>query len=866
MTDHIDDFTHAMQAVGFILDKNGVIDDGKIHQCKCPHDKENKKSGRYFLHSDGIANGAFGCYHESDNALANEWKSTAPMPTMSDAERKAYSERMARQQAEREAQTLQEQKDAQAACIELWGRGHEATSEHPYVQRKGIRAYGVRELNGALLVPLYDGKDNLCNIQFIQADGAKKFEKGAKKKGAYFAFGSADTKTVVICEGYATGASIAQATGHTVVVAFDAGNLLPVAERIKSNLPDGWALIIAGDNDCWKGDTNTGKDKATACAAAVNARVVITDFTGCETTNEPTDFNDLHALAGLEAVKLQINGAQVLSSEAVEAVQAQAVQNAIESETDAQTIERMAKLSLLEYARQSKDASEKLGITPSQLKQVVTDFKKAQASKSDNGTPPMFESIEPWDSPVSGAQVLNEVLAQLQAHVIADIETLHMATLWVCMTWFVDVATVLPLAVITAPEKGCGKTTLLTAMSKMAQRPMQVAGTTTAFLFRVIELEAPTLFIDETDTFMRDNEELRGLINSGHTRDSAFIGRVVGDNHEPKLFSTWCAKALSGIGHLPETIESRAIILKMRRKLKGEHARNIRHTTPETFTDIKRRLARWADDNASAFSELHPIMQGLSNRDADNYEPLLAIAMLAGGEWVQCIENACVKLLEHANDNQSLGVELLEACRHAFEVLKVERIKSTDLLEQLLKDDEAPFLTYNRGKPITPRQVAKRLNEYGIKPKTIRFGYEGTGKGYEKSSFADAFSIYLDGEKDENIIFLSDNPTLSVTRSQTSIGADLDVTDSKNVTVTKTLSVTREAPVYADCYRVTDSIPQNDEKNKNVPLSNGFLRAHEPMNQNGAIEHDASFGEFVKNFAPETDNAEMVDLTFGGDE
>jgi hypothetical protein len=124
----------------------------------------------------------------------------------------------------------------------------------------------------------------------------------------------------------------------------------------------------------------------------------------------------------------------------------------------------------------------------------------------------------------------------------------------------------------------------------------------------------------------------------------------------------------------------------------------------------------------------------------------------------------------------------------------------------------------------------------------------------------------LDGEKDENIIFLSDNPTLSVTRSQTSIGAGLDVTDSKNVTVTKTLSVTREAPVYADCYRVTDSIPQNDEKNKNVPLSDGFLRAHEPMNQNGAIEHDASFGEFVNNFAPETDNAKMVDLTFGGDE
>ena len=104
----IDEFTHAMQAVGLILNKHGVIDDGCIHQCKCPHDKANKKSGRYFLHSDGIANGAFGCYHESETALANEWRSNNPTPPMSDAERKAYSERMARQQAEREAQTLQE--------------------------------------------------------------------------------------------------------------------------------------------------------------------------------------------------------------------------------------------------------------------------------------------------------------------------------------------------------------------------------------------------------------------------------------------------------------------------------------------------------------------------------------------------------------------------------------------------------------------------------------------------------------------------------------------------------------------------------------------------------------------------------------
>ena len=862
MIDHIADFTHAMQEVGLTLDKHGVIDDGRIHQCKCPHDKANRKSGRYYLHSDGVANGAFGCYHESDNALANEWKSTAPAPTMSDAERKAYNERMEQQRAEREAQTAQEQKDAQADCIELWGRAHGATSAHPYIERKGIRAYGVRELNGALLVPLYDGKDNLCNIQFIQADGAKKFKTGAKKKGAYFAFGATDTKAVVICEGFATGASIAQATGHTVVVAFDAGNLLPVAERIKSNLPDGWRLIIAGDNDCWK-DTNTGKDKATACAVAVGAGVVIPDFTGCEITNEPTDFNDLHALAGLEAVKSQINGAQVLSDDVIEAVQAQAVQNAIESETDKQTIERMAKLSLLEYARQSKDASEKLGITPSQLKQVVADFKKTQEPTTDK--PPLIETVEPWDSPVNGSQVLNEVLAQLQAHVIAPVETLHTASLWVCMTWLSDVATVLPVALITAPEKNCGKSTLLNAMAKMSKSALITSNMTSAVLFRLIDKHAPSLFIDEVDTFLRDNLELGGILNSGHTKDLAYVMRCEGDNFEPVRFSTWCPKALSGISasNISGTLSSRSIILNMRRKQAGESAQNIRHTAPEIFTDIKRKLARWADDNAGAFSQLHPVIDGLNNREQDNYEPLLAIAMLAGGEWVQHLERACNVSRQNNEESKSIGVELLEACKQIFEINHVDKIRSTALLEHLLKDDEAIFATYNRGAPIKLRQVTKRLGDYGIKSKPLRFGYDGVSKGYELLQFEDAFKTYLEGDNVENIIFGSDTPFHSVTKLQTNTSAVLSVTERKNVTVTQTHSVTPKAPVYATCNRVTDSIPQTEEKNKNVPLSNGFLKAHAPLSD-GKI--DPYFGKFVNNFAPETDSAKMVDLTFGGDE
>ena len=812
----IQEFTQAMQAVGLVLDKRGLIDDGKAHPCQCAHDKGSKKSGRYYLHSDGIANGAFGCYHEAENGLTHKWQSEHT-PPLSEAERKAYAQKMAQAEAERAQQTANDQAQAKAAVQAIWDKAKDASTANAYVTRKGIHPLGCKVFGDAdtLIVPIYDGKpaiENLCNAQFIQADGTKRFKTGGKKKGCYCAIGNLESRVAVLCEGFATGASIAQATGYYVLVAFDAGNLLPVAERIKAALPMDWRLIIAGDNDAY-GEANTGADKARACAHAVGAECVLPDFTGCEITHAPTDFNDLHQLAGLEAVKAQIDGAGVLSTAQVQAVQ----DKAAEAETDDQTIARMAGLSKLDFARQSKAAADKLGISVSQLRGVVNEYIKAQNSGFEAESP--FEVVEAWEEPVSGAQVLNEVLAQLQAHVIADAETLHTAALWVALTWFMDAATIAPIALITAPEKNCGKSTLLVAMSKMAKSPLVTANMSSAVLFRLIDQHAPTLFIDEVDTWLRDNEELRGILNAGHTKDTAYVWRCEGDNFTPTKFSVWGAKALSGISaqNISDTLKSRSVILTMRRKLKGETALNVRHTPVETFTIIKRQLARWADDNASAFSAMRPIMEGLNNRDQDNYEPLLAIAMLAGGDWVTHLERACGKAQSHSDDSKSIGEELLEACRNIFDSHKMGKIKSVDLLKHLLEDEEAPFATYNRGKPITIKQISTRLSGFGIRSKTIRFGYEGTAKGYEREQFNDVFTVYLDGEKDEKNNFSSIPPILSVTSSQLSTGAGLDVTHEENVTVTKTPKVTLKPSTGAGCDDVTHRTPPNGENLKNQP-------------------------------------------------
>jgi hypothetical protein len=217
---------------------------------------------------------------------------------------------------------------------------------------------------------------------------------------------------------------------------------------------------------------------------------------------------------------------------------------------------------------------------------------------------------------------------------------------------------------------------------------------------------------------------------------------------------------------LPETIESRAIILKMRRKIAGETTQNLRHTPPEVFNEVKQKLARWSDDNGARFASMRPIMAGLNNRDADNFEPLLAIAQLAGGQWVGRIKAAALVLCASESDNRSIGIELLDACRTVFESWGGDKIKSTDLLDEICKDDEAPFAAYNRGKPMTARQLSNRLREFGIHSKNNRFSIGGVKKGYVKQDFEKAFLVYLQNDGGSDTGFFCDSTVFTATKLQ----------------------------------------------------------------------------------------------------
>jgi len=412
---------------------------------------------------------------------------------------------------------------------------------------------------------------------------------------------------------------------------------------------------------------------------------------------------------------------------------------------------RLAKLNPVDYDRVRNEEAKALGI---QVKTLDAEIKAARVVSEPAALVP-FAEVEPCDDPVEPSRVLNELVAAIKRYLVMDDEYADSLALWAAHTWFIDAVEVSPLLIITAPEKACGKTQALTVCGYVVARPLSAANSTSSFLFRAIDTWKPTLLIDEADTFIRHNDDLKGLVNAGHTRSSAFVGRTVavGDTHEPRLFPVWGAKAFAGIAlekHLPDATMSRGIIITLRRKMPHETVERLRHANKAVFQSLTPKLARFAADYAEQVRSARPYLpEELSDREQDNWEPLLAIASCAGPDWVKRATKAALKLHRTAQSNDSTGSELLADIQEILEHKKTFKISTVDLITALIADEDKGWATYNRGKPLTPRQLAKQLAAYGIKPKTVRMQY-GTPKGYDADQFADAFARYLQPAPPEN--------------------------------------------------------------------------------------------------------------------
>ncbi len=401
-------------------------------------------------------------------------------------------------------------------------------------------------------------------------------------------------------------------------------------------------------------------------------------------------------------------------------------------------ISDLATLSPMDYARQRKEMAKELGVP---LKTLDVEVKNARVEPSSE----MFQKVEPCAEPVVPVELFDEVAATITSFVVLNWEQALALTLWIVMTWVIDIVKVAPLAIINAPEKACGKSQLLEIIGLLSAKNLFTANITTAALFRLTEKHAPTLLIDEVDTFMRENIDIKGLINAGHTRTSAVVFRTVGEEYDPKPFNVFGAKAVAGISlekHLPDSTMSRGIVFNMRRKLPHELVKRLRHVEEGLFEKLKSKLARFALDFSAHIQASRPdLPDELSDRAQDNWEILLAIAGCAGSEFLKRAVEAALKL-SVSEESVSMGTELLQDIQLAFESKCCEKISTSDLIDALCEDDERPWSTYSHGKQITPRQLATLLAAYGIRSKTVRQKY-GTPKGFDLGQFSDVFARYL---------------------------------------------------------------------------------------------------------------------------
>jgi putative DNA primase/helicase len=411
-------------------------------------------------------------------------------------------------------------------------------------------------------------------------------------------------------------------------------------------------------------------------------------------------------------------------------------------------VARLARLPLLEYELCRNETAKRFDVRASVLDSEVKKVRRVEFGGTDDsktgGTAVLFPETEPWPEPVDGSALLDALADTFTRHVVLPPGGADAAALWTLHAHAHDAASISPILAVTSPTAECGKTTLLTVLGAFVPKPLTLANITAAALFRAVEKWRPCLLIDEADTFLRDSDELRGILNSGHNRAAAFVIRTAGDDHEPRRFMTWAPKAIALIGKLQPTLASRAIHLELRRFAPGETVAPVRADRLDHLKPLARQAARWASDNDTALRDAEPsIPATLKGRRADNWRLMFAIADAAGGEWPARARGAAETLTAGRSD-EIATVILLEDIRAIFALRGEDRITSSDLARALGEREDRPWSEWRRDKPISPRGIARLLEGFKIKPTKFRAaGYTPGTRGYNRADFDDVFTRYF---------------------------------------------------------------------------------------------------------------------------
>ncbi|MBF0283963.1 MAG: toprim domain-containing protein [Magnetococcales bacterium] len=262
ISDPVEAFRAAMAAHG-LETTAPIVPDGKLRRVHLAGDRAGTRNGWFVLHLDPPASGAFGSWKAG---TSGSW-CAGIREQLTPTERETIRRRIEAAKRARETEEKRARETAACRALTIWDQSSPADPEHPYLVKKKVQPHGVRQSRGALVIPLRDVEGRLWSLEFIRADGSKRFFAGGRKHGGFFVIGTIDpAETLCLAEGFATGATLHETTGHPVAVAFDAGNLEPVARALRAKYP-ALRLVICADAD------PVGMAKAKSAALAVGGLV-----------------------------------------------------------------------------------------------------------------------------------------------------------------------------------------------------------------------------------------------------------------------------------------------------------------------------------------------------------------------------------------------------------------------------------------------------------------------------------------------------------------------------------------------------------------------------------------------------------------
>lgn len=720
-----------------------VIPDGKIHRFQSD-DKHDDFAGWYVLFGNALPAGRFGCFRSGVDVT---W-SARSLTSLSPTELQAHKHRLRLIQKQRDDEEARHHEQVAVWAAMLWESMSPAPADHPYLVRKRVsvnhlRVYrgdlfiGGHRMDGALVVPLCDEHDKIWSLEFICADGTKRFLPGGRKQGCYCQLGEI-TEVVCAAEGYATGSSVHQATNLPVAVAFDAGNLRPAAEILRKKYPHA-RIYICGDND----KSGTGQRKAIEAAQAVNGTPVIPDGIG-------DDWNDVHQRDGLAAVR---------------AAFPPNVGHPTPVDQYAYLLEGDDPIPAPKLPQDFRDGALSFGVLlggkPYAIRGNRTIVSAEEFGAENYGLSSVRFSkggIRRFlaGENITGADLLERLETFLRRFVVMGEDLPSLLTLWLIGTYCYTVFEYFPYLVLRSPEKRCGKSRTLDLISMLGFNAHQpTASPTEAQIFREPREDGGVQIYDEMEGMTGDKERwsaVTSVFNAGfHKGQVVTRYRKASQGQQKETFETYVPRAIASISALETTLEDRSIMLMMQRLLPGQQTERFSIRRLDQQAQILRDdLHIFALTTAPMIAELYdesefPGLSGLDHRAVDLWEPLLSIAAVidaSGGTGA--LTERMTQLAERlggerasrsADDPNPIIIEVLDECLGPG---AEARVRTEDLTEKVR-------LRLGWGS-LTPKALANRLHPLGLRATRWRESQENRrGYAFTRAQIDDLARRYTSG-------------------------------------------------------------------------------------------------------------------------